>query len=82
MKPFTVKDYGQNRLIATTHYYKKYGIMCCIVLKYLYLCGVIGENRFSISQKSIAMNKLIFAKIFATPSPAGEGWGGVKTLKP
>ena len=56
--------------------------MCCIVLKYFYLCDVIRENRFSISQKSIAMNKLIFAKIFTTPTPAGEGWGEVKTLKP
>ena len=72
----------ENRLIFTTHYCKKYGIMCCIVLKCFYLCDVIGENRFSISQKSIAMNKLFFVKIFATPSPAGEGWGEAKTLKP
>jgi hypothetical protein len=69
-------------LIFTTYYCKKYGIMCCIVLKCFYLCDVIEENRFSISQKSIAMNKLFFVKIFATPSPAGEGWGEAKTLKP
>ena len=24
--------------MVSTHYYKKYGIMCCIVLKYYYLC--------------------------------------------
>jgi len=46
----------QNRLIASTHYCKKYGIMCCIVLKLYYLCDVIGKNRITLSQQSIAMN--------------------------
>ncbi len=51
MKAFTVKVFRQNRLIATTHYCKKYGIMCCIVLKSFYICDVIERNRISISQK-------------------------------
>jgi hypothetical protein len=72
----------QSRLMATTHYCKKYGIMCCIVLKTYYLCDVIEKNRIDLSQKSIAMNKLFFAKIFTTPFSAGEGCSEVKTLKP
>ena len=51
IKPFTVKGFKENRLIATTHYCKKYGIMCCIVLKSFYICDVIERNRISISQK-------------------------------
>ena len=54
-KPFTVLVSVQSRLMATTHYCKKYGIMCCIVLKCYYLCDVIEKNRIDLSQKSIAM---------------------------
>jgi len=67
--------------MATTHYCKKYGIMCCIVLKSYYLCDVIEKNRIDLSQKSIAMNKLFFAKIFTTSFPAGKDRSEVKTLK-
>jgi len=43
-KAFTIKVFVGKRLIFTTHYYKKYGIMCCIVLKTYYLCVVIGDK--------------------------------------
>jgi hypothetical protein len=33
---------------------------------------VIEKNRFDLSQKSIAMNKLFFAKIFATAASSLE----------
>ena len=74
--------------------------MCCIVLKCFYLCSVIGSNERQTSKgipdktqemlnqkqptQSIAMNKLFFAKFFATPSfPLATGRGGrgeVKTV--
>jgi hypothetical protein len=50
-QPFTGLIYMQNRLTATTHYCKKYGIMCCIVLKLYYLCDVIEKHRINLSHK-------------------------------
>jgi hypothetical protein len=47
----TVKTSGQKQLIFTAHYYKKYGIMCCIVLKLYYLCVVIGDKPVISSHK-------------------------------
>jgi hypothetical protein len=47
----TVKAFRQKQLISTTHYYKKYGIMCCIVLKLYYLCVVIGDKPVISSHK-------------------------------
>ena len=41
----TVKGFIKNQLIFSASYCKKYGIMCCIVLKTYYLCDVIGINR-------------------------------------
>ena len=34
----TGKDLEKNKLMFRASYYKKYGIMCCIVLKSYYLC--------------------------------------------
>ena len=35
--------------MVTASYYKKYGIVCCIVLKLYYLCDVIEETGFNIT---------------------------------
>lgn len=44
LKLNTDKAFGTAQLIFSTSYYKKYGIMCCIVLKFYYLCVVIGDK--------------------------------------
>jgi hypothetical protein len=51
MKANAAKGFRQKQLIFTTHYYKKYGIMCCIVLKFYYLCVVIGDKPVISSHK-------------------------------
>ena len=71
--------------------------MCCIVLNYYYLCvrkqdlWLIKVKKFRTLNtslprlallKSIAMNKLFFAKTFITPSPYRGDWCEAKTLKP
>ncbi len=72
--------------------------MCCIVLKYCYLCVRKREKRKSEVRKvpdfnhsfyyksqllkSIAMNKLFFAKFFTIPPGLENGESEIKTLKP
>ena len=56
--------------------------MCCIVLKCYYLCDVIGINRISTSQKSIAMNKLFSEKNLTTNSYKKEYGSEIKITKP
>ena len=38
--------------MPTTHYYKKYGIMFCIVLYFYYLCVVKGDKPVISAHKS------------------------------
>jgi hypothetical protein len=48
----TVKGFILKQLMSTAYYYKKYGIMCCIVLKFYYLCVVIGDKPVISGHKS------------------------------
>ncbi len=67
VKCSTSKGFCKNQLISTASYCKKYGIMCCIVLKStLYLCCERNKPVFSdhLVLKSIATDD---------PSPARPG---------
>ena len=44
MKHNTVLRLGNNIHLPTASYFKINGIMCCIVLKYYYLCYVNGKK--------------------------------------
>jgi hypothetical protein len=82
-KPFTGLICMQSRLMATTHYCKKYGIMCCIVLKCYYLCDVIEKHRINLSPQSIAMNKQIFSQRSSQQPLLQRGYKSeVKLTKP
>jgi hypothetical protein len=39
------QGFQKNRGPFTASYFKIYGIMCCIVLKYVYVCIVIGNKQ-------------------------------------
>lgn len=43
LKALSILNFMQNLIISTAHYFKKDGTLCCIVLKYVYLCVVKGE---------------------------------------
>jgi hypothetical protein len=42
-KPSSTLIFIQNTIIPTASYFKKDGTLCCIVLKFYYLCVVKGE---------------------------------------
>jgi hypothetical protein len=71
----TVKAFRQKQLISTTHYYKKYGIMCCIVLKFYYLCVVIGDKPVIPGHKFLKYSKKANTDLRFTPLRRESGRG-------
>ncbi len=62
--------FRSKRLLSTTHYYKKYGIMCCIVLKTYYLCDVIGDKPVKSCHEFLKYSKVLV--LFSTTSRKGQ----------